>query len=760
MNYFKKNYRLPHVLIVLLLLLALFISGCDDDGNSNNITSFKFSADLNDQLSNTVSGTISGSTISATMPYGTDTQNLIASFSITGKTIAVNGTIQSNGVTANDFSSTVTYTVTADDGSKKDYNVIVTINPIPSSGKDITVFSINGTEATINGEDIDLTLASGTDPTALVATFTTTGTTVAVNETIQVNGVTANDFSDIVTYTVTADDGSQKEYNVIVTINPIPSSKKDITAFYINDIKATINGDDIDLTLASETDPTALAATFTTTGKTVAVNGTLQSSGVTINDFSDTVTYTVTADDGSQKDYNVTVIIGSSPSSYIIADHTIMHKVWNDQIPVSAIENAKSNLHIAYGHTSHGSQITSGMGALDNFKGNTGLYDWNNGGTNGALDLHDYFVSGDLGHKGSTAWADSTRTYLNTPANNDVNVVMWSWCGGVSDNTEEGINIYLNTMNDLESEYPDVKFVYMTGHVDGSGLSGNLHRGNEQIRQYCRSNNKILYDFADIESYDLDGNYFGDKNVYDTCNYTGGNWATEWQDTHTQNVDWYSCGSAHSQPLNANQKAYAAWWLWSRLAGWVDYVQADMEELQIDYGGYESSRSVTLDIGLPPTGSYGSVVTWESDNPGTIDVNGIVTRPDYGIGDVVVKLTATITNGSSSDTKDFFLTVKQALSQDEEAVQADKTALDIIYAEGDFDSVVTKDVGLNTNGPNGTTITWESDMPECIATDGTVTRAPDYNIIVMLTATIEKGSAVDTKEFWLQVWANDWPIPI
>ena len=46
------------------------------------------------------------------------------------------------------------------------------------------------------------------------------------------------------------------------------------------------------------------------------------------------------------------------------------------------------------------------------------------------------------------------------------------------------------------------------------------------------------------------------------------NWATEWQNAHTQGTDWYNCSSAHSQPLNANQKAYAAWWLWARLAGW------------------------------------------------------------------------------------------------------------------------------------------------------------------------------------------------
>ena len=46
------------------------------------------------------------------------------------------------------------------------------------------------------------------------------------------------------------------------------------------------------------------------------------------------------------------------------------------------------------------------------------------------------------------------------------------------------------------------------------------------------------------------------------------NWATEWQASHTLNVDWYQCSAAHSQALNGNQKAYAAWHLWARLAGW------------------------------------------------------------------------------------------------------------------------------------------------------------------------------------------------
>ena len=66
-----------------------------------------------------------------------------------------------------------------------------------------------------------------------------------------------------------------------------------------------------------------------------------------------------------------------------------------------------------------------------------------------------------------------------------------------------------------------------------------------------------------------------DKKPNDGCDYDtdgdgtlDGNWAIEWQNSHTEGTDWYDCSSAHSQPLNANQKAYAAWWLWARIAGW------------------------------------------------------------------------------------------------------------------------------------------------------------------------------------------------
>jgi len=246
-----------------------------------------------------------------------------------------------------------------------------------------------------------------------------------------------------------------------------------------------------------------------------------------------------------------------------------------EAIPATWITQAKQTLHIAYGHTSHGSQLTTGMAGLVTWKGDD--YAFNTGGGGGALDLRDYNgnfgglgIASDLGNPNRTAWEDATRLYLDQ--NPAINVIIWSWCGQV-DGTEAEIQHYIDLMEGLEDDYPDVTFVYMTGHTDGAALTGNVPLRNKQIRDYCIANNKVLYDFADIESYDPDGDYFGDKLVNDACDYDSNgdgtrdsNWAIIWQNAHPG--EWFNCSSAHSQPLNANLKAYAAWHLWARLAGW------------------------------------------------------------------------------------------------------------------------------------------------------------------------------------------------
>lgn len=119
--------------------------------------------------------------------------------------------------------------------------------------------------------------------------------------------------------TVTTIDGRYTDScNVTVVDDPgqIPSSEKTITSFtfpaaqnidagIVTDIVGVPIGWTFDLGLEPSIDATGLTATFETSGVTVSVDGVLQDSGVTPNDFSSTIGYTVTAEDGSTRTYHI-----------------------------------------------------------------------------------------------------------------------------------------------------------------------------------------------------------------------------------------------------------------------------------------------------------------------------------------------------------------------------------------------------------------------------------------------------------------------
>lgn len=90
-----------------------------------------------------------------------------------------------------------------------------------ASAKDITAFNFTSPFATgiIAGSNITVTVPAGTDVTALVANFTTTGMSVMVGEILQTSGVTANNFTSLLVYTVAAVDSSTKDYTVTINFN-------------------------------------------------------------------------------------------------------------------------------------------------------------------------------------------------------------------------------------------------------------------------------------------------------------------------------------------------------------------------------------------------------------------------------------------------------------------------------------------------------------------------------------------------------------
>lgn len=259
----------------------------------------------------------------------------------------------------------------------------------------------------------------------------------------------------------------------------------------------------------------------------------------------------------------------------IIIDHNCMNLF---DIPTEWIESAKENLNIGYGHTSHGSQLTSGMNAIEAYY-TDGTYDWSNSGGEGNLHLFegDGYGDGYLDHDcGYVGWDDETREYLDLYP--ECNAIIWSWCGQVNDVDIQ--SHYLTPMSQLETDYPNVTFVYMTGHLEGLGPDGSLFHANEQIREYCTTNNKVLFDFADIEKYspDCDTNY-QEYYATDGCVYNlpqGGtdNWAETWlanNEKHELTEISELCGScAHSVSLNCVKKGIASWFLWARIAGWDD----------------------------------------------------------------------------------------------------------------------------------------------------------------------------------------------
>ena len=123
--------------IGFILLLALSMGGCggssDDDpalpGSSvKAITAFSFTMAANPQLAMSVTGVIdeANAAIALVGPLDPeDVASLKATFTTTGASLSVAGVTQTSGVTANSFAVPLTYRVTAEDGSTRDYTVYV-----------------------------------------------------------------------------------------------------------------------------------------------------------------------------------------------------------------------------------------------------------------------------------------------------------------------------------------------------------------------------------------------------------------------------------------------------------------------------------------------------------------------------------------------------------------------------------------------------------------------------------------------------------
>lgn len=325
MNSFK-NITKPLVWLLAIVMVVL-TAACGN--SSSESTSTTASKAITGYSLLGVAGTINETTktISVPLPYGTASTALVATFTTTGSSVKVGTAVQVSGVTPNNLGSPVAYTVTASDGTTATYIVTVTVSAF--TAKAITRFIVAGVTGTINEaptpKTIAVTVPNGTNVGDLAATFTTTGASVKIGAVVQVSGqLPRNSFSAPVTYTVTAADNSTVDYVVTVTI--AASSAKAITAFSLNGVTGTINEGTktiaVTMPYGTNLSTTPLTATFTSTGfGSLKVNGVAQISGpavgATTNIFSGPVAYVVTAADTTTVTYTVTVIVAPNSAKAI-----------------------------------------------------------------------------------------------------------------------------------------------------------------------------------------------------------------------------------------------------------------------------------------------------------------------------------------------------------------------------------------------------------------------------------------------------------
>ena len=170
--------------------------------------------------------------------------------------------------------------------------------PVKSTEKAISTFAFSGISPAVNASISGTTISAGVpfsvDVTTLVPTIT-----VSTKATVSPASGSAQNFTNPVTYTVTAEDAPK-------------SAEKSILTFGFNAlspaVSASISGLNITATLPSGTDATKLVPTITLSPK-----ATVSPATGTSQNFANPVTYTVTAEDGSTQAYNVAITVTPAP---------------------------------------------------------------------------------------------------------------------------------------------------------------------------------------------------------------------------------------------------------------------------------------------------------------------------------------------------------------------------------------------------------------------------------------------------------------
>jgi len=231
-------------------------------------------------------------------------------------------------------------------------------------------------------------------------------------------------------------------------------------------------------------------------------------------------------------------------------------------IPDEWIQKAKETIKVHYCHTSHGGQIIEGLERLMNgnflnssIQGSKYNFYYDNCNMPDTADYlsmmdgqytNNYcetYVTPDLYWDSENAM-NITRNMINA---HDINVSAFAWCTQMDYYSSSKVEDYLKKMTQLEKEFPNITFIYMTGNAQSP--EQNRYDRNNQIRDYCKANKKILFDFADLD-----------------CWYNGQQYTEN--GIPMEHPHYHGDEAAHTTYESCENKAKAFWWLMARLSGW------------------------------------------------------------------------------------------------------------------------------------------------------------------------------------------------
>jgi 6-phosphogluconolactonase (cycloisomerase 2 family) len=220
-----KTYALQILKLLGTLLTITLILNCGCGGNAPSLPNppliKSFALVGTDNI--TYTGVIEQNSISVSMPESA-TGNIPAIFTTQNvESVTVIGVPQVSSQTTNNFimGTPVVYTVCKSNNQCSNYTVNVLTNN--NAFRTFSILSTNGIlyPGTISESNITVALPDSAAG-VMTATFATDGAeSVLVNNSVQVSGVTSNNFviDESMVYSVVAYDGSHKNYNIILSRN-------------------------------------------------------------------------------------------------------------------------------------------------------------------------------------------------------------------------------------------------------------------------------------------------------------------------------------------------------------------------------------------------------------------------------------------------------------------------------------------------------------------------------------------------------------